>query len=70
MENKLFSQSIRRLDLEDKILDILENNDIRTLGVLCGKTKTELKKIGLTQNQINKLEIELQLLGLVLRNSL
>ncbi len=70
MENKLMKQSIRRLDVEDKILDMLENNNINTLGILCGKTKSDLKKIDLIQNQINKLELELQLTGLYLRNSL
>ena len=63
-------QSIRRLDVEDKILDMLENININTLGTLCGKSKSDLKKFDLSQNQINKLEIELQLTGLNLKNSL
>ena len=59
MENKLMKQSIRRLDVEDKILDMLENNNINTLGILCGKTKSDLKKIDLIQNQINSLLFEM-----------
>ena len=36
---------VAELDVEDKILDMLENNNINTLGILCGKTKSDLKKI-------------------------
>lgn len=70
MESKYNNQSINRLDVEEKILKILEANNINTLGKLCGKTKSNLKEYDLTQAQINKIEIELQLLGLNLKNSL
>lgn len=70
MENKLLKQSIRRLDVKDNILQVLEENKINSLGKLCGKSKSDLKKLELTQNQINKIEVEMQLLGLNLKNSL
>lgn len=70
MEEKLKSQSIRRLDVKDNVLEILEYNNVQNLGKLCGKSKSDLKKLDLTLNQINKIEVEMQLLGLNLRNSL
>ena len=69
MENKLMKQSIRRLLVEDKILDVLENNNINTLGTLCVKSKADLKKYDLNPNQINELEEELQLTGLTLNEA-
>ena len=70
MEEKLRTQSINRLNIKDNILKVLEDNNIHTLGTLCGKSKINLKKLDLTQSQINKVEIELQLMGLNLKNSL
>ena len=70
MENKLMKQSIRRLDVEDSILDILEDNDINTLGELCGYSKSDLKKYNLSPNQIDELDGEVKLAGLYLRNSI
>ena len=54
----------------NSIIQVLEDNNIHTLGTLCGKSKTYLKELDLTQSQINKVEIELQLMGLNLKNSL
>lgn len=70
MENKLIKQSIDRLDLADKIINTLKENNIKTIGQLCKKTKSDLKKIDLLQNEVNKIDIELQLLGLTLKNSI
>lgn len=70
MEEKLRTQSINRLNVKDSIIKILEDNNIHTLGTLCGKSKTNLKKLDLTQSQINKVEIELKLMGLNLKSSL
>ena len=47
---KYINQSIRRLDVKDNILQILEENNINSLGKLCGKSKSDLKKLKLTQN--------------------
>lgn len=70
MEEKISNQSINRLDISEHIIEILINSNIDTIGKLCKKSKTDLKKIGLLQNEANKIEIELELLGLNLKNSL
>ena len=70
MEEKISNQSISRLDISEHIIEILINSNIDTIGKLCKKSKTDLKKIGLLQNEANKIEIELELLGLNLKNSL
>lgn len=71
MNEKLNKQSIMRLDIPDKIINILQSNDIKTLGELCTKSKKELKNnFDLTQNEIIKINTELQLLGMNLRDSL
>jgi len=70
MDEKLLKQDINRLNLNDNAVDILKQNEIISIGQLCKKTKSNLKNINLTQNEINKIEIELQLLGLNLKNNL
>lgn len=70
MEEKILKQSIDRLDITDNATQILKNNNVKNIGQLCKKSKTDLKNIQLVQNEISKIEIELQLLGLNLRNSL
>ncbi|MBE5806279.1 MAG: hypothetical protein E7313_06185 [Clostridiales bacterium] len=70
MDEKLLKQDINRLNLNDNAIDILKQNEIISIGQLCKKTKSNLKNIKLTQNEINKIEIELQLLGLNLKNNL
>lgn len=70
MEDKIKNQSINRLDIKDSIINVLSENKIDTLGNLCNYSKTELKNIGLLQNETNKIEVELQLIGLNLKNSL
>lgn len=70
MEEKLKKQSINRLDIKDSIINVLNENRIDTLGNLCEHSKTELKNIGLLPNETNKIEVELQLMGLNLKNSL
>lgn len=70
MEQKLRNQSINRLDVNDNILNVLKEKEIDTIEKLCSKSKTDLKNIGLLPNESNKVELELQLMGLNLRNSL
>lgn len=70
MNEKLNKQSIDRLDISDNCMELLKSNDIETIGQLCKKSKTDLKKLNLVQEEVNKIDIELQLLGLNLRNSL
>ena len=70
MEQKLKNQSINRLDVNDNILNVLMDKEIDTIGKLCSKSKTDLKNMWLLPNESNKIEVELQLMGLNLRNSL
>ena len=68
--NKYFSQFVDRLDVNQKALDTLKENEITTLGKLSTYKKSQLKDIGLLSNDINKIEVELELLGLTLKGSL
>ena len=70
MDEKIQKQSIDRLDISVNAIELLKQNQIDTIGKLCKKNKSDLRKLNLTQNEINKMEIELQLLGLSFRNSL
>lgn len=70
MEEKLKKQSINRLDISDRAIKTLENNGITMLGNLIDNSKSDLKKMGLEQFEINKINIELQLIGSNLKGSL
>ena len=66
--NKYLKQNIDRLDIEVKILDILKGNGIKHIKELCKLSKTDLKEMDIKQKEAEKIQIELQLLGLDLRN--
>lgn len=66
---ELRKQSIDRLDINTKTSEILKKNNINSLEKLCSTTKTNLKEINLEFNDIKKIEVELQLLGLNLKNN-
>lgn len=68
--DKLNKKLINELDINESILKVLNSNRIKTLGQLCKKSKADLRNIGLENQQINKLDIELQLMGLNLKGSL
>lgn len=70
INDKILVQSIDRLDVSDKVIATLKTNNIKTLGQLCRNTKTDLKGIDLLQIDINKIQIQLQLLGLNLKGGL
>ena len=70
MEEKLKKQSINRLDIPDRAIKTLENNGITMLGNLIDNSKSDLKKWGLEQFEINNINIELQLIGSNLKGSL
>lgn len=69
-ENKYIKQNIERLDIPVSEINILKENNIITLGNLCNYTKTDLKALDLKQSNINKIQIELQLLGLNLKGGI
>lgn len=64
MKNKYLKQNIDRLDVPMQAINLLKESGIKEIEQLCNKTKTNLRNIGLNNAEINKLEIELQLLGL------
>ena len=69
MEEKYRKQSIDRfLFIDQAKLDILKNDNVNTLGELSTKTRTNLKNYGFEHDEINKIDVELQLLGLGLKN--
>ena len=70
VDNKYTKQSIERLDIPVSEINILKENNIMTLGNLSNYTKTDLKNINLKSDIINKIQVELQLLGLNLKNGL
>lgn len=69
MDNKYLEQSIDRLDIPSKIINLLKDNKIVKIKQLCNKTKTNLKDLGLNSIEIEKLMIELQLLGLNIKTN-
>lgn len=70
MVEKIKQQSIDRLDIKVDTINILKENKIEKIGQLTRKSKTDLKNIGLNSVEYNKIEVELELLGLCLKNSL
>lgn len=70
MREKILKQSINRLNINDNTILILKENKINLISELCKRSKTDFKKIGLQQDEINKIQIELQLLGLNIRGGL
>ena len=69
MEEKYTKQSIDRfLFIKENMLYILKSNNVKTLGQLSNKTRTDLRNYGFEHYEINKIDIELQLLGLGLKN--
>lgn len=58
------TQSIDKLEMPKELKELLKSNKICSLYELVNKNKNNLKKIGLTPNQISQVEIQLQLNGL------
>lgn len=70
VRDKILEQSIKNLNIKDNIIKILESNEIIILQDLCQKTKTDLKRLKLSQDEIDNIQIQLQLEGLNLRGGL
>ena len=69
MKNEILDRNIVELKLADSANQVLEENKITYFKQLCGKTKTQLKNIGLSYKEICDIEIKLQLEGLDLKNN-
>lgn len=55
---------------DDKISNILISNNILKVGELWNLKRKDLKEFGLNDNQINKIIIKLQLLGIDLNKKI
>lgn len=69
-QNKYLKQYVERLDVSENIINTLKSNKINTLGELSNYKKSELKEMGILANDVNKIEVDLELLGLSLKGSL
>ena len=69
MKEKIINENIDRLNISCKLIELLKQNKITKISQLCNKTKTNLRDINLTNTEISQVEIELQLLGLDLKNN-
>lgn len=70
METKLANQSINRFDILDQTTSILKTEKIDTIGKRCNKSQDDLLELKINKEEINKIENELQSLGLRLKNSI
>lgn len=64
MKNKYLSQNIDIIDIQKEIKELLKENGVITIEDLCSRTKTDLKKMRLSFSEINRIQVEVQLLGL------
>ncbi len=67
MENEYLMKKIDVIDIPKEIKDLLIQNNVKTIKDLCSKSKTDLKNMCLSFSEINKIQVEVQLLGLNLR---
>lgn len=58
-----FDKKISELKLNDNTIKVLNDNNIFTLEDVWLYKRTELKKLGITDSQINQIRITLQLMG-------
>lgn len=70
MSEKMERQLIQRLDIPDRLINILEENKITILGELSKRSKTDLIHLGMQQSDTKMVETELELCGLWLKGSL
>ena len=64
------TQNVERFTLlSDEKLNLLKYNRIKTLGQLSNNTRSNLKELGFENFEIKKIDVELQLLGMGLREN-
>lgn len=69
IETKFEKQSIDRFTfISEKHLNILKDNNIKTLGQLSNITRTNLSNYSFENAQINEIDFELGKLGMGLKN--
>ena len=55
--------NVKEIKLNEDAIKILANNNINTLEDVWQYKKTDLKNMGIADNQINQIRITLQLIG-------
>ena len=66
----VLDKDVKCLDIDNKIIDIFKQNNIKTLEDLWNLKRKDLKKYNLSDKDINQVIIKLQLLGLDLNNKI
>lgn len=69
-ENKYSNQFVDKLSVNNNIINTLKENNINTLGELSNYKKSQLRNMGIQSADVNKIEVDLELLGLTLKGSL
>lgn len=62
--NKYVGSDIKKLNLNDTVIDKLKGNGINKVEELWGLGRTNLKEMGFSNDEINLVRIGLQLVGL------
>lgn len=60
----MLNQDIIKLDLESKLIEKLKNNNVNVINDLWKLKRTDLKKMGLNDTDINQIMIKMQLQGI------
>lgn len=63
MEEKFKKQYIQRLDIKEKTVNILNDQNINTLEDLCNTSRKDLQLMKISISEIEEIEKGLQLLG-------
>lgn len=63
----ILEKEIDILKIDKDIIEVLVNNNINTVYKICNCSRMELSNMGLSNNQINKVIISVQLQGLDLK---
>jgi DNA-directed RNA polymerase alpha subunit len=66
----MLDKDIKSLELEQSLIDKLRLNNINKIGELHKLRRPMLKNMGVTDSEINRIIIKLQLLGLDLNSKL
>jgi DNA-directed RNA polymerase alpha subunit len=64
MLNIFLKEKIKELEIDSDIIRKLNDNNIYTINDLWNSNRIELKKLKLTDNQINQIIIKMQLYGI------
>ena len=70
MSSKYLEQYIERLEINDKTINTLKDNNIYKIGELCSRSRKDLKEMGVENDVAKDIELQVQFLGLNLKNGL